>query len=319
MSTALVELCDIAKAFAPRRGGGAPIRALCGVSLTIARGETLGLVGESGCGKSTLGRILLRLLVPDRGRVRFDGADITDWSPRQLRPLRRRMQVVFQDSVGALNPRLTVRAALLEPLTVHRLATGDAARRRLDELLRAVGLSPDRLDRYPHELSGGERQRVGIARALTLQPELIVADEPASALDVSVQAQVLNLLLDLAESRALAYLFISHDLAVVRYLSHRVAVMFAGRIVEVAPTAALFETPAHPYTQALLAAAPGPRAAALNVVVGATPAPTPGCSYRDRCPHAFDRCAAEEPALTATGAEAAVACHWSARPTPLRG
>lgn len=258
----LVEARDLVKEFRsgnewlrrPRR-----VRAVDGVSVAIARGETLALVGESGSGKSTVGRLLLKLLMPTSGTVRFDGTDLATVEGRTLRHLRRRMQIVFQDPWGSLNPRMTVGAAVKEPITVHGLARGSMAEDRTAELFREVGLDPDQMRAYPHELSGGQRQRVGIARALAVQPEFIVLDEPVSALDVSVQAQVLNLLADLRERRGLTYLFIAHDLAVVRHLADRVAVMQSGRIVEVNTAVEVYTQPQHAYTQALLSAARGGR------------------------------------------------------------
>jgi len=270
------------------------VHAVDGVSLRVRRGETLGLVGESGCGKSTLGRLILRLLEPTYGRVVYDGRDIVPLSASAMRPLRRRMQVIFQDPYSSLNPRMTVREIVGEAIQIHKLAAtkGDEAQMVVD-LLMKVGLRADHMDRYPHEFSGGQRQRIGIARALAVQPEFIVCDEPISALDVSIQAQILNLLEELQESLGLSYLFISHDLRVVEHVSHRVAVMYLGKIVEQAPAADLYEHPHHPYTRALLSAVPvaDPTRKRLRVLLeGDVPspiAPPPGCSFHPRCPRAI--------------------------------
>ncbi|MBM4183274.1 MAG: ATP-binding cassette domain-containing protein [Gemmatimonadetes bacterium] len=292
----LLEVRDLAKHFPVRRGSfgrvRAHVRAVDGVSFDLWRGETLGLVGESGCGKSTTGRALLRLIEPTGGDVRFDGQDVRALDRTGLRALRRRMQIVFQDPVGSLNPRLSVGAMLEEVLTVHGLGLPNR-RDRAVELLERVGLSADHIDRYPHEFSGGQRQRLGIARALSVEPDFLVLDEPVSALDVSVQAQVINLLQDLQAELGLTYLFIAHDLAVVEHVSDRVAVMYLGRIVELAEASALYAEARHPYTRSLLSAVPRPdpvgRASRSRIVLeGDVPSPIDppsGCPFHPRCPH----------------------------------
>ncbi len=294
-----------------------------GVSFSLARGETLALVGESGCGKSTTARLVLRLIEPTAGAVRFDGQDITGLPSAELRRLRRRMQIVFQDPFASLNPRMTVGATLDEPLAIHR--TGNAAQRRarVAELLHLVGLAPEHASRHPHEFSGGQRQRIGIARALALEPALVVLDEPVSALDVSVQAQVVNLLGDLQQRLGLSYLFIAHDLAVVKHVATRVAVMYLGRIVELAARDALFARPLHPYTRALLAAIPRPDPAqklAHQLPAGDLPSPLdppPGCHFHTRCPFAQARCRTEPPALRAIEAGHLSACHYAEELPPF--
>ncbi len=316
--TPLVEVHDLRKtypigsAFARRR---AMLRAIDGVSFTIARGEILGLVGESGSGKTTVGRTVLRLTEPTSGSIRFDGQDITHLSRRALRPVRRHMQPVFQDPFASLNPRHSVEQILAAPLRVHRPELGRAARRALvEDALRMVGLFDAASDRFAHEFSGGQRQRIGIARALMLQPALIVADEPVSALDVSVQAQVVNLLLDLRDRLDLAMLFIAHDLAVVGAMADRVAVMYLGRIVELADTATLFANPRHPYTEALFSAVPQIDAAARRtriILSGDLPsplAPPSGCTFRTRCRYALPACAEAVPDLRAVAPGHAAAC-----------
>jgi oligopeptide/dipeptide ABC transporter ATP-binding protein len=269
----------------------ATVRAVEDVSLEVFAGETLGLVGESGCGKSTLGRVLLRLIEPTSGQILFDGVDITREPQKKLAPFRRRMQMIFQDPYASLNPRMTVGAILSEPLEIHGLAATAAARReRVAALLSKVGLRPDAVSRYPHEFSGGQRQRIGIARALAVAPRFIVCDEPISALDVSIQAQIVNLLQDLQEQDGLTYLFISHDLEIVRHIADRVAVMYLGRIVELAQSGTLYARPRHPYTQALLSAVPRPDPGARRqriLLEGDVPsplAPPPGCPFHPRCP-----------------------------------
>ncbi|MEZ4226908.1 MAG: dipeptide ABC transporter ATP-binding protein [Polyangiaceae bacterium] len=281
------------------------VRAVDGVSLYVRHGETLGLVGESGCGKSTLGRTLLKLLEPTYGRIVFDGKDITPMSSGQLRPLRRRMQIIFQDPYSSLNPRMTVQSIVGEALQIHKLVKDRSEEEaRVEALLRRVGLRPEAMKRYPHEFSGGQRQRIGIARALAVEPEFIVCDEPISALDVSIQAQIVNLLLDLQDEYKLSFLFISHDLKVVEYMSHRVAVMYLGKLVEVAPAAMLYEKRLHPYTRALLSAipVPDPSKRRLRVLLeGDVPSPIdppPGCAFHPRCPRAEKgKCDTETPLL----------------------
>jgi len=292
------------------------VKAVDDVSLTIHAGEAVGLVGESGCGKSTLGKAVIRLIDPTGGRVVFDGQDITRASASELRPLRRRFQMVFQDPFQSLDPRMTVGESIAEALLIHRLGATVAARRnRVGELLHSVGLDPDMGDRYPHQLSGGQRQRVGIARALAVEPQLIVCDEPVSALDVSVQAQVVNLLRDIQRDQGLAYLFISHDLAVVEHLCQRIVVMYLGRVVESGPARSVCQDPQHPYTQVLLSAVPAvnPSAKRSRILLeGDVPSPIhppSGCPFHPRCPVAEPRCRLERPEVRGTGDGREVACH----------
>jgi oligopeptide transport system ATP-binding protein len=296
----------------------ADVKAVDGVDFSILRGETLGLVGESGSGKTTVGRLILRLLPATSGRVLFEGESVHDVSREHMRKLRKEMQIIFQDPYASLNPRMTVGAIVGEPLAIHHIARGKAAEDRVRELLRLVGLQPYHANRFPHEFSGGQRQRIGIARALAVDPKFIVADEPVSALDVSIQAQVINLLQDLQAQLGLTYLFIAHDLSVVRHISTRVAVMYVGKIMEIAGRDALYENPLHPYTQALLSAIPIPdpsgEARRKRVILsGDIPSPvTPpaGCRFHTRCPIAFDRCRVEIPPLRAYAPGHLAACHW---------
>ena len=306
----------------PLRGGffgrarGA-VRAVDGVSLILAQGETLGLVGESGSGKTTLGRLILRLIEPTAGSVHFAGDDVLALDRRGLRAKRREMQIIFQDPYASLNPRMQVGDIVGEALVIHKIASGRERRERVVELLRTVGLGPEALNRYAHEFSGGQRQRIGIARALAVVPRFIVADEPVSALDVSIQAQILNLLLDLQERFGLTYLFISHDLRVVEHVSDRVAVMYLGKIVELAPRESLYKRPLHPYTQALLSAIPlpDPRRRKQRIILeGDVPSPIhppPGCGFHTRCPYAQARCREEAPAWREIFPEHFAACHYA--------
>ena len=295
------------------------VKAVDGVSFQIKPGETLGLVGESGCGKSTLGKAVMRLVQPQQGRILLDGTDITRLQRGALRKYRRRLQMIFQDPYSSLNPRMTAGNTVVEPLLVHKIGSPQEQQERVRILFERVGLSPEQMSKYPHEFSGGQRQRIGIARALALNPQLIVADEPVSALDVSIQAQVINLLDSLQQERGIAYLFISHDLALVRHISHRLAVMYLGRLVEYAPAKKLFAQPQHPYSQALMQAvlSPKPGAARIQALPGEVPSPInppPGCPFHPRCPHVQDRCRHEIPNLREIYHQHFSACHLAPFP-----
>ncbi len=318
----LVEVRDLYKYFPINAGVFSrhvgDVKAVDGIDFSIRAGETLGLVGESGSGKTTAGRVVLNLLPATKGEVRFDGRAIGDLGREETRKLRKEMQIIFQDPYASLNPRMTVGDIISEPLRIHDLAKGKDADIRVQELLRLVGLQPYHANRYPHEFSGGQRQRIGIARALAVNPKFIVADEPVSALDVSIQAQVINLLEDLQAQFGLTFLFIAHDLSVVRHISKRVAVMYVGKIIEIADRDALYENPLHPYTQSLLSAIPIPdpsveRRRKRIILTGDIPSPVnppPGCRFHTRCPIAFDRCKVEVPPLRAYAPGHTAACHW---------
>ncbi len=307
----LLDIVDLVKEF-PMRAGS--VRAVDGVSFSIGRGRIVGLVGESGSGKTTVGRSLLRLVEPSGGQAMFDGVDLFSLPAQRMRAYRRRLQMVFQDPFSSLNPRLRVGDIIGEAIDTHRLATGAARRDRIADLLTQVGLSPDHVRRFPHEFSGGQRQRIGIARALAVEPECIVADEPVSALDVSVQAQIINLIQDLQVQRGLSVLFISHDLSVVEYLCDDVVVMYLGRVMERGPSAQVYAAPRHPYTRALLSASPVPdpgrrtQRIALRGDIPSPLAPPSGCVFRTRCPHAIASCAELRPVLETVGDSHSAAC-----------
>ncbi len=322
MTQPLLEVRDLYKYFPIHAGLFSrhigDVKAVDGVDFTIAPGETLGLVGESGSGKTTIGRLILRLLSESKGEIRFNGQDVTKMNASQIRRLRREMQIIFQDPFASLNPRMTVGDIVGEPLRIHGLAKGKEIDDRVRELLQLVGLRPYHANRFPHEFSGGQRQRIGVARALAVDPKFIVCDEPVSALDVSIQAQVINLLEDLQKKFGLTYLFIAHDLSVVRHISTRVAVMYVGKLVELADRNSLYENPLHPYTQALLSAIPIPDPDTETrrkriVLTGDIPSPVnppSGCRFHTRCPVAFDRCKTEVPAFNEYGSGHFAACHW---------
>jgi oligopeptide/dipeptide ABC transporter ATP-binding protein len=318
--TPLLEVEGLKKHFPIRKGffsrASGSVYAVDGVSFSIGRGETLGLVGESGCGKSTVGRTVLRLLEPTHGTIKVAGQDITQLDTQGLLPYRRRMQMIYQDPYASLNPRMTAGEIVGEPLIVHDLGAPEERKQRVAALFERVGLRPEAVNSYPHEFSGGQRQRIGIARALSLNPELIVGDEPVSALDVSIQAQIINLLMDLQDEFKLSYLFVAHDLAVVEHISHRVAVMYLGRIVEMTDKRSLFEMPLHPYSEALLSAVPIPKSSARGrkrvILTGDVPSPInppSGCHFHTRCPYVMPRCKTEVPALREVIPGHLASCH----------
>ncbi len=321
MNEPLLSVVDLHKAFAVKSSSfGGPARSLkavAGISFDIFPGETLGLVGESGCGKSTTGRLIMRLLDPDHGQIRFNGQDIAGLKQRQLRPIRSDLQMIFQDPFSSLNPRKKVFDILAEPFKLHRLTKNSALKDRVVQLARRVGLQEAHLYRYPHEFSGGQRQRIGIARALAVNPRMIIADEPVSALDLSIQAQVINLLRDIQQEFGLTYLFIAHDLAVVEHISDRVAVMYLGRIVELAAAKELYRAPRHPYSEALLNAVPDPdpkNRSKRHHLTGEVPSPISppsGCTFHPRCPYAKDICKTREPVLEQQIPGHLAACHFS--------
>ncbi|WP_394708394.1 ABC transporter ATP-binding protein [uncultured Desulfuromusa sp.] len=317
MTVSLLEVKNLRKSFRIRDSLGrtsGQLVAVNDISFSVKQGETLGLVGESGCGKSTAGKLILQLLQPDSGEVLFSGEELTGLSAKQMRPYRRHLQMIFQDPFSSLNPRMTVGAILREPLLIHRLAPPRQLRDRVIELLEKVGLSAEHEQRYPHEFSGGQRQRVGIARALAVEPQLIIADEPVSALDLSVQAQILNLLQKFQKEQGLSYIFIAHDLAVIEHVSDRIAVMYLGKIVELTNAEELYKNPRHPYTEALLNAVPTPdpghpRPAALSGEIPSPVNPPGGCYFHPRCPYADTICRQQEPRLMEIGSDHLVACH----------
>jgi oligopeptide/dipeptide ABC transporter ATP-binding protein len=315
----VLEVRDLKKHFPVQKGllqrAAGTVYAVDGVSFSIAQGETLGLVGESGCGKSTVGRTVLRLTEPTAGSIKVDGRDITKLSKTELRPYRRQMQIIFQDPFSSLDPRMSAGDIVAEPIRVHAISRGKDVRKRVAALFERVGLRAAQMDNYPHQFSGGQRQRIGIARALALEPKLIIGDEPVSALDVSIQAQVLNLMMDLQREMGLAYLFISHNLAVVEHISHRIAVMYLGRIVEYTDKRTLFTRALHPYTESLLLAVPVPDPKVKRqkrILQGDVPSPIKppaGCHFHTRCPYVFDRCRVETPLLREVKPGQMVACH----------
>lgn len=318
----LIEIKDLKKHFPPAKGfwgcKAGSVAALDGVNLSVNAGETMGLVGESGCGKTTLGRVLLRLIPATAGSASFEGTDIVRCSAAALRKLRRQLQIVFQNPYASLDPRMTVRQIVSEPLEIHKVLSGEKLRQEVRHLLTLVGLSPEVENRYPHEFSGGQRQRIGLARALALKPKLIVADEPVSALDVSVQAQILNLLIDLRQKFNLTYIFIAHNLDVVRYISDRIAVMYLGRVVELGTTTGVYTTPLHPYTKALISAAPvaDPKADRSGRIILKGDLPSPanppsGCRFHTRCPMVADRCKIDDPELREIMPGHFSACHFA--------
>mgnify|MGYP001398328942 FL=1 len=316
----LLQVVNLRKYFPIREGffsrASEYVQAVDDVSFSIPPGKTLGLVGESGCGKSTIGRTVLKLMDPTSGKIVLKGRDITDLTKSQMRPLRTEMQLIFQDPFSSLNPRMTAGAIVKEPLSLHKLSSGNQSQERVLEVFERVGLRADQMGDFPHQFSGGQRQRIGIARALILDPTLVVGDEPVSALDVSIQAQIINLLMSLQDDLGIAYLFISHDLAVVKHISHQVAVMYLGKIVEVGNKTAIFDTPQHPYTKALLSAVPSPRPTGEKrkrmLLSGDVPSPINppvGCRFHERCPYVMDRCKSEPPRLKEIAPEHWLACH----------